>query len=313
MPRQRRLLFVTMLVVLAIVLCIALFGWRWNQTGYLTLDDGRRVPDVPEVETGRYASAEYTHLRRRYLQSFEWYKTLPTLPIRVRGDAVEGGDEVRRLVRTIIGMDPASVQSLQRLGSTAANDLEHAVVLVFARLAGLSLEEYRRRMIQERSWSGPPRLPEHWDRMPGSKASDDPSAAFASWYAQWNLKHAAVTGVASDPAGWRAVVGRRSTRRGGNEYLRTLGPDDPDFEHFGGGISSRALIFHRWPEDWDEFSRTRSDVTQAEIMAVVQTIAGDRHPVSMVFVFDDETSRWRLTHFTQRVTVRVARTGGLAF
>lgn len=309
----RRPVIVATVAVGLIAACAVLFAWRWNQGGYITLDDGRRVADVPTADTGRYAAPEYAHLRRRYLEAFEWYQKLPMLPIRLSGGRIEANAELGRIVREVTSSEPASKQELARLGAAATDDLTEAVELVFARLAGISLDEYRRRMTEDRLWPGPPRLPLSWDRRPGKSASDDPTAEFAALYAEWNLKYAKLTGVASTPAGWRVIVRRRATVRGGNEFLLRLDPSTADYAHFGGSIGSTATIFHRWPEDWEQFSRSRNEVTQAEMIVIVETISGDRYPVAMIFVFDDETTRWRLTRFSQRVTVRVARTGGLAF
>ncbi|MCS7017361.1 MAG: hypothetical protein NZM42_14755, partial [Gemmatales bacterium] len=203
--------------------------------------------------------------------------------------------------------------ALAELPGDAANDLAQAMALVFSRMAGLSMQEYRNQLALQRRWEGPPTLPEFWDAVPGRRLTDNPETAFADEYKKLDLNEGRLTAISSTRDGWRLVVRKVPSTRRGNEFILFSTLSAEDVEMFGGGLGMKALIFHRWPPDWTSFSRDHPMMYVAEASTIIQTANGDRYPLHTVFIYDTSVNRWRLTKAFRQVTVRMARIGSLAF
>jgi hypothetical protein len=293
--------------------CFAFFTTRWKAARTLTLEDGRTVADLPLADTGIFGEGKFEHLRRRHLQHLAETERLAFLDLRWTGSALQGEAELRALAQRTIDADAESKALLERLGAGTRDDLHDAIALVFARLAGMPLSEYRDAMRSRRGWKTPVLLPEAWGMGPGQSLADQPEATFDQLYDEWSAEHARVIGVSTDPTAWSALIGQRATNRGGAGLLHPSSWTASEAALFSGAISTKAFIFHRWPEDWETFAASVSSVVQAEIALIVRTANGDRYPMRFAFVYDDKAMRWRLTRVFQVGTVRLARLGRLAF
>lgn len=311
---RNRLPITAIIGATAAILAIGVVRYaQWERNDLLVLPDGRSVPDVPKSETGPFGAPDRVHLRRRYLGNLEIYRTLPMAEVQLSDSTLVGAEQFIPAIRAHLAADSASTAALAALPHDARSDLEEALTLVFSRIAGLPIDAYRRRLLEERRWEGPPALPEFWDSVPGRSMSDDPKAAFVAEYEKLNLREGRLTAVASSEAGWRIVVRSVSSNRGGNEFILFETCSPQDVELFGGGLGVKALNFHPWPADWAAFSKANPRVHLAEASTIIQTANGDRYPLHTVFIYDTVKKRWRLTKAFRQVTVRLARIGSLAF
>lgn len=320
MTRARKQAVGVAAAIVAVMVVVGLIYFKRHHRPDLVLDDGTVVKDLSPSEAGLIAGDRFEAARRRYLAAKPFYDELDLVAL------PEDPDELLRVVQGAMERElvdsPPSLAVLDELPTDAMESLAPHVTLALRVLAGLPREEYERLRagLEDdliptvpvnlvRSYA--PELGEEGSS-PSNDAIERTFARFYDEYAEPGAPHHVVRAAGAE-AGWIFAVFAQPSSQWISTLTEHRWASDAERDHFLGGLSAAAFMFHRPSRAIGDLNKSHPSVVRAVTKVVVEARDGTRFPVSIDCYFDPVRQDWRLSIVFRQKAPLVVNTPTPAF